>query len=162
MDEEQEDSAADVFDAVMDGGGHGVWWGCDRRGQIALFPGNEAPRAAFADKDSYIRIACFFEEVPSGHQSGFVWKADFPKEAHEARSWLESFAARGLYVYEHLSSSSLGDSLDYDELIISPTVPLLVKNCPAHIQTILEATRLDKVEFGVNEKIRVYIHLPCY
>jgi hypothetical protein len=131
------------------------WFGVDRLGALAIFTTGYGviPRKVFASEERHRCLCEFFESAPevSGAQ---------PANGLDPRGTYDLFLAearRGLYSYYH---SDYRTREPY-KLIAYPVTPALFGNLPVEIQAMLAPFRLERIEFGKEDVIRVDEHLEC-
>jgi hypothetical protein len=131
------------------------WFGVDRVGALAIFTTGYGtiPLQVFESEERHRRLSDFFDGAPEISEAHLVSGLD---PTGDYQLFLAE-AGRGLYSYWH---SDYGTREPY-KLIAYPVTPALFGDLPEEIQAMLAPFRLERIEFGKEDVIRVDEHLEC-
>lgn len=131
------------------------WFAVDRVGAIAIFTTGYGviPRSVFESEERHSRLSEFFDGAPEISEACLVSGLD-PRGNYDL---FVAEARRGLYSYYH---SDYRTKEPY-KLIAYPVTPALLGDLPEEIQAMLAVFRLDRIEFGKAEIIRIDEHFEC-
>jgi hypothetical protein len=141
------DSAASGLRPCSDFG----WYAVDQKGQIALFTSagfGAIPPIVFQSKSSFRSYSTFLE--------GLVTRCDYIiyNTSGNRSDWIQA-AQQGLFGYDW--DSALNNQHVPEEpyrLITAPMEPLLLKELPSDIQTLLSPVRFSGIAFDETREIR--------